>query len=755
MAENKEIIKIRTVCPAHCGIDACGILAHIENGRVIKLEPGDFPDKKDNRICLRGLSSLDITYHPDRLKYPMKRVGKRGEGKFERITWDEALDIIARKFKEIADKYGWSSIGWTLGGPGAGMIKFITYLKLANLTGSTRVSAWGYGDSGLPCGSRVIFGMHLPYGILDRGRLDTDPPPELIVVWGTNPGESAPLLTMRRIMNAKGKGAQLVVVDPRFTVSASKADEWIPTRPGTDSALALGLMNVIFQKNLQNDKKIIRFTVGPYLVRNDNGKFLRGKDLGIADSNDYVVWDSNSNSAKTSREKETSPVIKGSFNVNGIECKPSFQLLLELANEYTPEKTSEITGVSAELIKKFAEKIGTSKTIFVIHMGFTRTYHGGLSARGVGTLASVVGSVRTSLGEGYIPAGYNTNVFLKASGKSNPRLGILNLYNAITKGEPFPIKAVWFSFINFVNQCAHSTKIMDELFQKLEFIVTVDLFMTTNAKYSDILLPACSFLEFSDYINHPFPVVQLQQKAIEPLYESKSDVDIACGLAERLGYGEYFKGGEEKLIKDLMSSPSLTGAGITYESLKEKGAILLPKIPKGMENQDMQFRTPSGRIEIYAEQLVEDGQELPVYLNPLESPDTPIGKKYPLTFIQGHSKFHTHSSFANVKSLLKMNPEPVVDIHPADAEKRDINDGDMVTVLNDRARTTLKVRVTEEVRPGVVNIAEGWWFDQFKEGSVNHLTHDTVNPVQNKIYEPNMHMNDVAVEVVKYKEGRK
>jgi molybdopterin-containing oxidoreductase family molybdopterin binding subunit len=134
---------IRTVCPAHCGIDACGILAHLQGDRVVKVEPAEFPDPKHRRICLRGLSSLDITYHPDRLKYPMKRIGERGEGKFERISWEDALDFIAEKFRKIAAEHGWPAIAWVLGGPGAGTTKFGAYLRLASLTRSTRVSAWG------------------------------------------------------------------------------------------------------------------------------------------------------------------------------------------------------------------------------------------------------------------------------------------------------------------------------------------------------------------------------------------------------------------------------------------------------------------------------------------------------------------------------------------------------------------------------------------------------------------------------------
>lgn len=751
---NNEIKVVRTACPAHCGIDACGILAHVKGDRIIKLEPAEFPNKIDRRICLRGLSSLDITYHPDRLKYPMKRVGERGQAKFERISWDEAYDIIIENFRNIADKYGWRSIGWVLGGPGSATAKFGAYLRLASLTQSTRVSAWGYGDAGLPCGSRVIFGHQHPHFYL-FGKLWMRQWPELLVVWGSNPGESIPVHIMRKIMDAKEEGTQLIVIDPRFTITASKADEFIGLKPGTDSALALGLINTIFQKGLHDVEFIQEQTNGPYLVRTDTGKFLRGKDIGESQGDAYIIWEEKLNSHKKAhRSSVKNASLTGTYQVNGIECKPAFQLLIDSAMEYSPESTAEITGVEADLIRKLGIRIGEAKTaIFHTCWGLTRTYHGDISLRGLATVAAITGNVTTSIKSGpgaHLPPVLNWDPFLHAI-KDKPsyhRLGILLLYDAVISGDPFPVKALWFAFINFLNQCANTNKIINEFYPKLDFIVQTELFMTPSARYADLLLPVCSFLEFSDFINHPYPYVQLQKKIIEPLYESKSDVDIVVGLAERLGFGEYFKGGEEGMIDMIMNHPSLRGT--SRESL-EKGAYLLPEIQEGA-TFPLNFPTPSKKIELYAEQLIEDGQALPVYLEPYEAPIGAKKGKYPLTFIQGHSRFHTHSSFANVSSLLKLNPEPLVEINPVDANERNISDNDMVTVFNDRGRTTLKARISESVRPGVVNISEGWWIDQFKEGSVNHLTHDTINPVQKKVYEPNMHMNDVAVEVIKSEE---
>jgi molybdopterin-containing oxidoreductase family molybdopterin binding subunit len=325
------------------------------------------------------------------------------------------------------------------------------------------------------------------------------------------------------------------------------------------------------------------------------------------------------------------------------------------------------------------------------------------------------------------------------------------LYDAVITGKPFPVKALWFSFINFLNQCVDSNKIIEEIFPKLEFMVAAELFMTPTARYCDILLPACSYLEFSDLIPFPYPYVQMQQKVVEPLYESKSDVDIAAMLAARLGFSDYFNQGEEGFIDMILDSKDPSVQGITREGLKA-GPMTLNVIPDLGQELDIPLSTPSGKVELYSEGLREFGQALPVYLEPLETPSDPSKRKYPLAFIQGHSRFRTHSMFANVSSLRELNPEPVVELNSDDAAERDISDNDLVTVYNDRGRATLRARVTEGVRPGVVNIAEGWWIGQFKEGSVNHLTHDVINPIQETIYEPNMHMNDVAVEVVKAEE---
>ena len=737
---------VRTACPAHCAANACGILAHVKGDRVVKLEPADFPDPRTRRICLRGLAALQMLYHPDRLQYPLKRTGQRGEGKWARISWDEALDTIADNFQKIAEKYGSRSVGFVLGGPGSGTVKFGAYTRFASLFEGTRVSAWGYGDSAGPCATTAMFGSHSPAPFISAYR-----EPKLNICWGTNPSEASPFL-MRPILDYKQQGVRLVVVDPVFTVTASKADEYVQIRPGTDAALALGMMNVIMQEGLQDDDFVRAHTVGPFLVRSCNGRFLRERDLSTGDAERYMVWDTVSGAARASDEAGISPALTGTYYVDGVECKPAFQLLTELIAEYPPDKASEITSVPVDTIRKLAVAYATNKPANIYtNNGLGRHYHGDLTFRAVCTLAAITGNITVPGTGGHRRLVLNWDAFLQPDPeRSYSRMGILNTYPSILTEKPYPLKALWFSFTNFVNQCADSYKIINELFPKLDFIVDTALFMNDTAKYADIVLPVCTFLEFSDMVGGPSPYLQLQQKVIEPLYESRSDVSILRDLSKRLGFGEYFDKTEEEFVDLLLNSGHPSVEGINVASLRKgPGRInLTPSAPTAQPAQG-KFRTASGKVEFYVEKLKTLGEELPLYREPLESGRSEKAEKYPLVYVQVHSRFRHHSSFANIPALLEINPEPVMDIHPDDAANRDITDGDAVAVYNDRGRVRLKAKLNAGIQPGVVNISQGWWFEQFGEGGHNTLSHDTINPAQDAIYEPNMAFNDVLVQVEK------
>lgn len=738
---------LRTACPSHDG-NACGILAHVRDGKVVKLEPGGFPEPHIQRICLKMMTMPSMVYHPDRLKYPLRRVGARGEGKWERLSWDEAIDYIAARLTAISQKYGSRSVGWVLGGPGSGTVKFAAYTRFASLSQGTRVSCWGYGDSAGPCAATATFGAHYA-----RDFLTGFPEPKLNVVWGTNPGEAGPF-RMRSLFDDKERGVKLVVVDPIFTVTASKADEYLGIRPGTDAALALGMMNVIFEKGLHDEDFIRRYSVGPFLVRLDNKLFLREKDLVPGGSASYLVWDLVAKQPRKAEAPGAPAALSGRYEVRGIQCATAFQLLQDLAAQYPPERAAEITEIPAEQIRRFALAYAQSKPAAIhTNNGLGRHYHGDLTFRAVCTLGTVTGNI-------VLPGSMHRRAFIlnwgpflhpNPSAPTYSRLGILNLYDAVIQGKPFPIKAAWFAFINFVNQCVNSNKIIHQVIPGLEFIVATDMFMTSSAQLADVVLPITSYLEHSDLVHGPQPYLQLQQKVIDPLYESKSDVDIVTLLAKKMGYGAYFDKTEEEFIDLILASGHPSVEGITVASLRQGPAKAKETPP--LPSDQVKFRTPSGKIEFYVERLREFGEELPVYKEPLESARTPLAKKYPLVFVQVHSRFRTHSMFANSPGLLELNPEPVVEMNPADAKKRGIADGDMVVVFNDRGKAKLRAKLNEGTRPGVVNIMQGWWFCQFAEGGFNCLTHDAVNPAQDAIYEPNMAMNDVLVEVKKAEEN--
>lgn len=731
---------IRTVCHTmSCGF-TCGLLAHVKEGVLTKIEPADMPDAKYKHICARGLASAKLVYHPDRLKYPLKRVGERGEGKWERITWEEALDTVATKLKEIGDQYGSRSLMWaTAGMSGLDMM----YADFAGSCNGTMASLVGFGDSAGPCGDKACFGTWWGEGHL----VDFDEP-DMCVIWGSNPAETQPF-GMRQIRDARERGAKVVAIDPRFTASASKADQYIPIRPGTDTALALGMINVILERGIQDTSFISNKTVGPFLVSTNTGLFIKESDI-VAGGSDTknVVWDTSSSEALPIDASVKNPALVGTYQVGSVECRPAFQLLADLVQEHNPETVSQITGIPPDTIVQLALDYAERRPVATFRgMGMQRTFHGDLAFRAINTLAAVTGNLHLG----------NPRLFVYEMYANLPGIftcnfiPILNAYNAIVDGDPYPIKALWIAKHNFVNQLPDTRRIVNELFPKLEFIVVADLFMNASAHYADIVLPVCTYFEQSDLLPPTIGTpggpkyFQLQNKAIEPLYECKPDHVILKELAQRMGMGDQYDKSDEEFIRTHLSTGYPSEAGITLEKLKE-GPLWAQSPPVA------DFGTPSGRMEFYTETLVEMGQQLPCYMEPIESERQPLSRKYPLVFLNTHTRFRTHSTFANLPWLSELDPKPVLEINPIDAEPRGIEDGDVVCVFNDRGNAKLEAKVHRGIRPGTVNTLQGWWPEHFIEGSHQELTHAVINPAQEVIYEPNSALYDVLVEVEKTKE---
>ncbi|SMB91286.1 prokaryotic molybdopterin-containing oxidoreductase family, molybdopterin binding subunit [Thermanaeromonas toyohensis ToBE] len=707
---------VRTVCSPNCW-QTCNHLVTVREGKVVKIAPAPMPDPEYNRICLRGLTHIQRLYHPDRLKYPMRRIGERGEGKWERISWDEALDFIAGKFKELRDKYGPQAIavvhqsgnyGLLNGGYG-GAYRFAGVLESVLASGSV--------DQAVSIG----FSSALGTGIFDAYSNECADwvNARTIILWGSACAESQ-INEWHFIWEAVEKGAHLVVIDPIYTTTAQKAHTWVNLRPGTDIAFALGLLHVIITRGLVDKEFTLNKTCAPFLVREDNRLFLRQGEKPL-------VWDTRSGRAVPYDTPSIVPALEGLFEVNGVKCATVFSLLKTVVQDYSPAKVAEITGVSPEVVVKVATLLATNRPGGIKHgYGADRYHHADLLGQAMITLLGLTGNIGKSgniLGiffAGFDPMVYNVN-WLFPRGTFPKMLPLVQLQDTVIKQNPYPIKAFYITCSNLLVQTADRNRWLREVWPKLELVVAVDQFFNNTLNYADIVLPAAHYYETEEIVlSGDVPYVLYRQKVIEPLWEARPDWEIYRGIASRLGLGQYFGSIEEECAKWL-DMPLMRQQGIDYQRLKKEQAIrFLPKpyIPW----QDGKFKTPTGRLEFYLEKKVPQGEELPVFKWPLEAgPDSPQAAKYPLILITRHEKFRIHSQYENQPWLREINPEPFVDLNPQEARKRGIGDGDLVEVFNDRGHVTLRCRYNEAIPPGVAHIQQGWWF--YRDGHHQELTH--------------------------------
>ena len=508
-------------CPAAGCHQFCVLKVWVKDGKIRKVESADYPDEPADRcICLKGLSSIRLVYHPDRLKYPLKRVGDRGEGKWERITWDEAFDTIASKLLEIKEKYGSQSLKVMPGGSSS--VGFL----MGGLLGKRFANAWGAGgvfegagwlsDGGVPAASLLVLG--------DSGQGHSTQDfihSKMMILWGWNPAETC-FREMKYILDARDNGVKLVVIGPVFDATAAKADQWVPVRSGADAALALAMMNVIIKQGYYDEDYIAKYTVGPFLVREDNKLFLK-------DANKYLVWDKKAGAPKP-YDTTATPALLGSFTVGNVSCKPAFQLLVERVSQYSPEKAAEITGVPAETIKKLALEYATSKPAAItMSHGMARTLNSNSGCRTIITLAAITGNIGIQGGGASTP-GAELHV-LNDKGVTSPpgapgtktipgSESTMRGWSAIKEGKPYPIKALIIAYDNSLQNSGHIEGYR-EIFSQMDLIVVADIVMTRTAQYADILLPEATIFERDDIVISKNHLLRME-KAIEPLYETKS-----------------------------------------------------------------------------------------------------------------------------------------------------------------------------------------------------------------------------------------
>jgi anaerobic dimethyl sulfoxide reductase subunit A len=724
-----EVIIVPSTCAHDCGANSsCLLKLHVRDGVIIRIETDD-GDEPQLRACARGRAQRQRVYAANRLKYPMKRTGKRGEGRFERVSWDEALDRIAREMQRIKESYGPGAFvnlqyagEFGLQGPAVGRLLNMLCGNLQHWGGASLEG--NYWSAQATYGARRVA---VRYADLSGARL--------IIMWGWNPGNNLyaadyPL----RMSWAKEAGARIVCVDPRYTVSAALyADQWIPIIPGTDTAMLIAMAYVMITENLQDQKFLDTYTVG----------FDRFRE--------YVLG-------------EEDRVAK------------------------TPAWAEAITGVPAATIERLAREYATTRpAALMIGWGPGRTAYGEQYFRAANTLMAMTGNMDVALGEmagmGYIsmvrgfgkgrnPFDYESGIAPPASEgnarryqafdfsqssrlgssldpavKSRRRVHQLRLYDAILRGRaggyPSDVKMVWVNCGNTLNQFPNTNKGV-RAFEKLEFIVVSEQFMTPTARFADILLPVKTHFERNN-IYGGGSALFYASKAIEPIGESKSDFEICCELAPRLGINDYTDKTEEEWLRWEweMTCREARRPIPDYDSFRKQGVLKFS--PSGRRAsfrqrsgvlKDKPFPTPSGKIEIYSQAVADLNDPrmppIPKYIETWESRNDPLAEKYPLQLITTHFKLRAHSNFHNVPWLTRLEPQRVW-INTTDAEARGIRQGDVVKVFNDRGTMIIPAFVTETIMPGVVNVSEGAWYDPDSEGvdrggCPNVLTRDEPSP---------------------------
>lgn len=753
---------VRTVCSPNC-TGSCGINAFVKDGKLLKIEPADFPDNRYKRICLKGISmAMQRIEHPDRVRHPLRRKGGRGSGQWERISWDEAFDYLAENLTSIADKYGPEANSWISMTGNYGIMSMMLSSRIANCLGGTAFTNLGVmGDLGANMGFLPTLGVHQEANewpeVVDS---------KLIILFGKNVADTGHS-DMHFLFDAMEKGAKVVSIDPRYSRTSAKADQWISIRPGTDTAMILAMIKLIIDEQLYDAEYLQRYTNAPFLVRSDNKQCLRQSDISETGKNDYLVIDAESGlpilaDKSVNCKMEWQGKIKLACGKE-VDCQTAFSAIIHGCKPYTLEKAEAITDVPQQVIRDLTyEYVNTNPASLWIGQGTQRYYNGHQVFRALITLGAMTGNI------GKRHAGVNwgggslmrfifatPDSWLEPNGKKGRVLPGTQMHEIIEADAPYPIKSLWAHNYGIGTQGPRRQDFINKVLPNLDFFVVSEVVMTEAAKYADIVLPATSFYEEdADLVtswNNMY--VQLRTSAIDTIGESKCDWEIFKGLCERMGKGEDWQmtplESSEYILKN---SKDPMFSNIDWQQLRKEGVVRADIEKPHIPFKNLEFPTPSGRIELYVESLGVHDQEVPGYVEPLEGNRKKKASHYPLTFMTNHSMYSVNAQHMILPWIREVSPEPRVEMNLLDAEARGIYDEDVIKVFNDRGSFKVHVTVTEGIKPGVLNINQGWWPEHFIEGHYSDVTQMPLNPAQETILESNYPIFDCLVEVEKVAE---
>lgn len=641
-------------CPRNC-YDTCSMITTVKDGTITFVTGNENNTYTNGKLCIKGNTYPRMVYSPDRIKYPMRQIG-RGSGKWERISWDEAFTIIAEKIFAIKKEYG-STLPICLN-------KYSGNFNILNYGVEGTLSSIGYTTraTGTPCWPAGIDSQAYDMGTIANADPEQMVHAKYLIVWGANPAWCA-VHSMSIIEKAKENGTKIVVIDPILTQTAAKADEYIQVKASTDGALALGMARYIIDHKLYDEN------------------WMQQHSKGYKEFLDYV---------KTN---------------------------------ITLEWASEKTGIPVEVIERLAREYATAKPANIwIGYGSQRHTNGGANVRAIDALAALTGNIGV-LGGGANYAqlttwGFNYHAMIQkapkgSKGEKDRAININNFGAEVLAAKEPPIKMLWIACRNPLSQDPE-TQVVQKAFEQMDFIVTADMFMTNTVKMSDLVLPVTTpFESWGVNVSYWHYWININQQAIKPMYEAKSDVEIAMGLSKKMnelepGSCTYPTSGnmEEWVGKEFNDGIYQMFGLNDWKDLYKTGTAKA----KGMEIQwkDNHFKTPSGKYEFWSEKATEfNNHQLPVYLEELQAPE-----QYPIRCISPHWKFGLHSQFQNLDWVEKMNNKPFIEIHPSLAKEKGISENDNVKMFNDIGYIIVPAKITQNVPKDTVAVYEAWYKDQ-------------------------------------------
>lgn len=749
---------VYTACPGWGDHDYCVVKTIVKDGKIIRAEKVDYPNKKlgCGHICQKGLEACKQPYNKHRLLHPLKRVGERGSGQFEEISWEQALDEIAAKMLELRKKYGPETVAcWNMpaGPPPNNGLGTQLSSRLFGLWGATDPML-SYGlDNGPQYAGMYTFGNPLGQLMMDLRIIENA---DLVVIWGGNPVENQHRVASS-IAAAKDNGARIIDFGLLFDGTAGFADQFVGVKPGTDAHLVLTMCRYLIEKNLIDRRFLIEHTNAPLLVDVSTGMQMRD-DSGAC----YLAWDADSHTAKTIAPGQGTitfnAALDGTFIVDGRECKTAFQLLKEHVDSYTFEKNERITGVPAQIVIDFCEEYAATENSYILAPLGIRYQNQGEIYRCMyllGALAGKLGGERSGVHTNVIassaPIMFNNYAITRPLGPEGNKMKHMRqseFFEQVQTADPYPIKAFWKGTGNPVHNCPNRGRWI-ETFNQMELVVDVDIWLTDTGELADYVLPDCmpyERLEIVDAANYGHIV--LQEPAIEPMGEAKEPNFLYTELAKRLGLGEWFDKTTEEWLDIKLDTDfppiAMIEPKVTVERLKKEKMIpILWPDPnywdplRGLTN----VTTPDGRVDIYAERLVEVDAALPSYAASLETPTADQkDENFPYHFFSGRQRFFMQSMFTNDDLMIELSgKEPSARMNPADAAREKIADGDLVEVYNKRGHVVAPMRLDESIPPGSIQVWFGWRRGQFIEGTYSELlvplgATETHNPVSELWY---------------------